>query len=278
MSKMSKMYKNTFYGIMLTGFLTFGGIFITPLLLTDYFFPKPIESIYDFPDRIYDISFSFHNISSFLFPINSLQIAYREFNSSYLNYSDPFLVAVWFFRNSPAHPEKENFPDNCTTWRITPFPGRQYNQWNVCTTYATDNPPIYVHDTYIVFEVMLFSELIFYASKMPSINFSTLGYEKNPDTEMEGSKADFIVPDQWVLSITLTFENHTSIVIDAHKDGWLEYTKYIPYEWTAYGDEFTVFSSGITHYMEFNENFNEFHQTFSDYVKTHIKNINTTNL
>ena len=112
--KMDKIYLNTVFGFVLTGFLTIGGIFVTPFVLTDYFFPEQQEQTYDFPDRQYDILFDYHNISVLSLPINSLQVAYREFNSSYLNHSDPYLVAVWFFRNSQAHPEKEQYPDNCS--------------------------------------------------------------------------------------------------------------------------------------------------------------------
>ncbi len=274
MIKMDKIYSNTVYGFVLTGFLTIGGIFVTPLVLNDYFFPEQQEQPYDFPDRQYDIIFDYHNISVLSLPVNSLQVAYREFNSSYLNHSDPYLVAMWFFRNSRPHPEKELYPDNCSTWRITPFAGRIYNEWNVCTTFATDNPPIYVHNTYIVSEVMLLSQLILNATtNMPMLNFSTLGYEENPETEMKETKHDYLVPDKWVLSITITFENSTSIVIDAHSDGWLEYTWFEPTEWTPYGEDFTVFSSGSSHYLEIGTKFDVFHQTFHNYAITHIVNI-----
>ncbi|MFX1508397.1 MAG: hypothetical protein ACFFDC_20125 [Promethearchaeota archaeon] len=271
---MDKIYLNTVYGLVLTGFLTLGGIFVSPFLLKDYFFPEQQESFYDFPDRQYDISFSYHNISVFPLPVNSLQVAYREFNSSYLNHSDPYLVAMWFFRNSKAHPEKEHYPDNCSTWRITPFAGRIYNEWNVCTTWATDNLPILVHNSYIAYEVMVFSQLILEATvNMPRLNFSTLGYEKNPETDMREHINGYLVPDKWVLSITLTFENSTSITIDAHVDGWLEYIRYEPTTWTPYGEGFTVSGSGTAQYMEFGTNFNDFHQAFHNYAITHIINI-----
>ena len=269
---MDKLKMNIVLGFGLTGILTFSGIFITPLILTDYFFP--VEQENEFLNRKYAFSFDFHNLSIFPLPVNSLQVAYREFNSTYLNHSDPYLVEVWFLRDSPAHPEKGNYPDNCTTWRVIAHPGIEYNEWNVSTWYGTNHPAIYVHNTYIAYEVMYFSQLVFDAIiTMPTLNFSTLGYPRHSNNSVGQNMFNYIVPDNWVLSLTITFENATTINIDVHKDGWLKYTRNEPIEWTPYGETYTIYSSGDTFYMDYGMHFDDFHQKFSEYTNTHIRYI-----
>jgi hypothetical protein len=269
---MKNLYGNMFMGFGLTGILTLSGIFVTPLILVDYFSPEDKE--HELLDRKYDFTFEYRNISTFPLPINSIQIAYREFNSSFLDHPDPNLVGIWFLRDSSAHPEKDTATDNCTTWRVNAFPGIKYNEWNVCTTYATNNPPIYVHYTYIAYEVILFSQLIIETiTNNPYLNFSTLGYPRNSN-ESEGSHInDYKVPDTWILSVTITFENASSIDINTHRDGWLEYIKYEPMEWTPYGEGFTIHSSGESRYMEYNGKLNTFHQAVSTYAKAHIHHL-----
>ena len=270
--KLNKLYVNVVMGFSLTGLITFCGIFVTPILMMDYFFP--IEQTHEFLNRKYDFTFDYHNISNFPLPVNSLHVAYREFNSSYLNHSDPYLVDVRFRRNSPPHPEKENYIDNSTTWKVLAIPGLKYNEWNVCTSSGTNNPPIHVHSTYIVYEVMLFSQLIIDAiTNIPTLNFSTLGYLRDPNNTVGYQYWNYFVPDNWVMSLIITFENATHINIDAHKDGWLEYTKYEPIEWSPYNEEFKGISGGKQLYMEFGSNFDAFHKKFSDYAKTHIRYI-----
>ncbi len=273
MHKVEKMNLNIVLGFGLTSILTFSGIFITPLLLTDYFFPAEQEN--EFLNRKYDFSFDFHNLSTFPLPINSLQVAYREFNSSYLNHSDPYLVAVWFLRDSQAHPEKEDYHDNCSTWKVIAHPGLEYNEWNVSTWHGTNNPPIYIHNTYIAYEVMFFTQLVLDATKtMPTLNFSTLGYPRLSNNTVGQHMNDYIVPEHWILSLTITFENATSINIDVHKDGWLQHTKHEPIDWTPYGESFTIYSSGESIYMDYGVHLEDFHRAFSDYAKTHIWHIN----
>ncbi|MFX0095755.1 MAG: hypothetical protein ACFFBD_28715, partial [Candidatus Hodarchaeota archaeon] len=206
---MKSIYLSAFLGIILVGMLAIGGFILAPFIETWFFESNNNNWL---PPRRYSIDLEYHNYSSLELPITTLKVVYREFNSSLLQHPDPYFVGILITRESI---DKNRYQNNDTMWKILPFHGFRYNEWNCSDAWGADNrvqPALYAHHNYIAYEVDKFAQLFFEAFfTAESANDTGLGYQFE----------EVDVPAKWVLSVEVKFNNGSFIHFEGHKDGWL---------------------------------------------------------
>lgn len=258
----------------MTGIISVGGLITTPLLMT-YFYPDQIDERKE-TSHIYQLTFDYHNYSEMILPITSLGIYYRVFNSNKLQHPDPYFVGIYVTREALS---KDEYKNNDSMWKINAYQGYEYNEWNVSTMYGTYtdiNPEIYVHHTYIAYEVTLFSQLLLDAcSNSSEVNIYDYNY---PTTkEYPPNPSELLIPGKWVLSVDIGFENDTVITIDVHQDGWMKYIHFNCIAWgtTEDGNPYCYGRASIAEiYKEYGSLLDKFHEIFGEYARTHINWVN----
>ncbi|OLS17014.1 MAG: hypothetical protein HeimC3_49880 [Candidatus Heimdallarchaeota archaeon LC_3] len=227
----------------------------------------------DKPDQIYSMEFDFHDVSAITTDVESLSIQYIEYNSSLIFRPDPYFTGII----TTKYPNNQNIANqNESLWKTHVFQGFRYNKWNVAEKWGSHQPEINVSNSYILYEVDLFSKMIISATfNAQEANTSLLEYNlTDQDPEEIYNRG---IPEKWIANYRVDFTNGTSLRIEAHKDGWFKYN-YVKCEtWLTQedGTEYCYSGYGTSEvFKDFTNSFTEFHETFSIYVKNHIKIVN----
>ncbi len=280
----SKWLKNKYtqvgLGVSLTIMLSLSGYFLTP-----YFEVYRMRQ-HDFPSE-YTWEFEYRDYAQLNNSIYSIKVAYRQYDSTFLNHVSPDLAGIYITRD-PAR-KHDMQPSNFWTdpvndyamilndrmWVVRVMTGREFNESGISQVYgpvSINDTVTYVPHELIAYEADLFTDLIVSAlSEAPEVNLSDYGYEKS-------ESGYYSFPEYAVLSVEIQFEDLSEIQITAHQDGFLEFTNTTCTEYgveiSMEGHEFPTCRSGsaVDHrYLEFGENFAAFHHIFGTYMRDHIE-------
>ncbi|MFW9930573.1 MAG: hypothetical protein ACFFD1_14385 [Candidatus Thorarchaeota archaeon] len=268
---MNPVYVKGFIGIFLVFFISLSGLAINPFVEQYFGFNEKNP----LPHQLYSIDFFYHNSSSISTNISSIEINYRGFNSTIISRPDPYFTGVFISRN-PLN--KDSYIDNDTMWKINIYQGLRYNSYNVAMEYGTYEPGIYVSADYILYEVDLFVRSILNAyNNAQMVNTSSLPYSLNYSNPSDVSA----IPDNWVVSYDLFFMNGSSIVINCHADGWINYTFSKCIQWGTTTDGITYCQGGVSLGLptikRFGTSFEPVHQVFSQFVQNQVHLLKSTN-
>ncbi|MFX1250044.1 MAG: hypothetical protein ACFFCZ_00325 [Promethearchaeota archaeon] len=273
---MKENFSGAILGVLLVGIIVLAGFILHPYIEELLFHTSSTNMPPDTPPdtppdirqytRRYAIDLDYHNYSILELPITSLVVMYRQFNSSLLRHPDPYFAGIAISRECHV---RDQYRYNDSMWRIFPYQGASYNEWNCSMRIGTStdvNPALYAHHTYIAYEVVYFAQLILEAfSTAGTANETSLGYRLAPDEQN--------IPENYELTAKLNFENGSEIWLDAHKDGWVRNQTSTCVAWSITSDGIPycqVADGEFPTYKDFGDTFQTFHQVFGEYARTHI--------